>query len=140
MLIAASYGTVEDIEIFWVAISLIGFIFSCFGSLDAWKDYQFLRDNGVTNGRILIAKGLIVSELGRAYIQLVFCIIGTAAMFLPNAPFDVVDIRALVGIFIRWGLLTCAIVIMIKSIYAWHVRQENMKELRKMVDGRGKGI
>ena len=125
-MLAAGYGTVSDIEILWTAIALCGFVFAGLNARGSWDDWKALRNIGSTNGIWYLAKAAIVTELGRAYLQLIFIYLGIYAMTLPDPPpqnnYDVWQAIA------RWGFTTGAMSVAGKTIYVWYVRKKLLSD------------
>lgn len=124
-MLGAAYGTAEDIEVLWTIVAGIGFLYSFLNTKDAYGDLKLLQERGISNGRKAVAQTAYWSEMGRAFIQAVFFLIGVAAMFLPAPPpkADLPLAQFLVGILIRWGLITSSIILTVKAYLAMRVRK-----------------
>jgi hypothetical protein len=125
MLLAASYGTVSDIEILWTLIAGAGVVFGIFNLRDAWGDRKELVLANIYNGRRTIANFAVRGEAARMFVQSVFVSIGVLAMLLPDPPSTDVPLKfTIFGAIFRWGLITSAAVILGKSIDSFLVRRK----------------
>lgn len=124
MILAASYGTVGDIEIAFTLISVIGIWFSAYNTREALEDLATVKSRSVGNGRLPLAQGGLQVEMARLVILIIFAAMGVAAMLLPeradelDAPWRYV----VAGILFRWGLLTVAVLVMLQSAVNRNVR------------------
>lgn len=117
-MIAASYGTVSDIEITWTLIALVGLGVSGLGLRDALADARWLRGASVNGLRRTMARQRIRHEFARVIVQGVFATIGILAATLPQ-PADELQqpLKAvLIGAVIRWGLIGCGALLVAQSI------------------------
>lgn len=145
--VAASYGSVEDIEIGWTLIAFVGICYSVLNVGEAWKDvkamYPLRERNGWfgrlherwcalsryspgKNGRLLIARAQFRVETARLLIQVIFFAAGITSMILPGVS-DATDLptRLLVaGIVIRWGLILASLLVTYQSIENRRLRVE----------------
>lgn len=124
-MIAANYGPVADIEIVWTIIALVGLIYSLFNVKDANGDLKVLREAGVGNGRLTLAKYQMQAESLRTAIQAVFLSIGLAAMALPSAP-DNLDLplrQIVIQVLVTYGLIISSVLLTIKSYLGYRVRR-----------------
>lgn len=127
---AAGYGTVSDIEILFATIALVGFVFSVLTSIQAWGDYNFLKENSIKNGKWTIAKATIITELGRAYLQGMFLFLAVVSFMRPDP--DITYLSTLdyvIASVARWLFITGALVVMLKSIYVWYSRQRLLEDV-----------
>lgn len=124
--IIASYGTVQDIEILWTIVALIGAIFSIHNLREALKDYRALTLTAKTNGRGTIARFNLKSESVRLIIQTIFFTIGILAMLIPGGdyPPGTETLLIVVGAIVRWGIILSSVLISLKSFWAWQIRRE----------------
>jgi hypothetical protein len=123
-MLAASYGTVGDIEIMWCLIALVGLVFSVFTANKAIGDRKALKLLGIGNGRKSIASYAIFAEVGRAAIQFIFLSIGITSLFLPQ--YDESQLptaQLLAGILVRWGLILSSLILTSKSYAAYRLRK-----------------
>lgn len=125
-LLAAQYGSVSDIELVWTLLALAGLSFSVYNVREAAADLGALKRSGERNGRMLLARMTVRSEVARMAIQLIFLTIGIGAMTLQDAqnqsqlPFRV----ALVSFLIQWGLIFASALISLKSYWAYSMRSQ----------------
>lgn len=128
-MLGAGYGTISDIEVMWVLLAAIGFIFSALSAYQALGDRNFLRNLGVRNGRWLIANLALFNEAGRSFIQAVFLTIGLLAMLLPEPPNqgNPTTVQEYLSIIVRWGLISSSVVLTTKSVYTWHTRRRLLR-------------
>ena len=84
--LAATYGTVSDIEILWTAIAVVGAFFSQYNLRESIKDRAALKAIDQPNGRLMVANTAVKSEGSRLVMQLIFMAIGVMAMFIAGAP------------------------------------------------------
>lgn len=122
-MIGASYGNVEDIEVLWSLVALIGLVYSLINVQEGRKDMRWLDVNSIFNGRRTLAKFQLAAEGLRAFVQGVFLLIGVLEMFIPgnvvsNGSWSVVAISASV----RWGLLLASVALTVKSYLGKRVR------------------
>lgn len=128
MLLAASYGTVSDIEILWVIIALIGLLFSVVNGVDAFRDKTALTEKGISNGRAKIAKVQEFQEWGRAVFQMIAGSIGLVAMLLPAPPNVHLPLKqAIAEQLVQWGLIACSAIVTLQSYMSNHVRKELLR-------------
>lgn len=129
-MLAAAYGTLSDIEVAWTVVALVGLIVTCFNLREAIKDYRFLQRNEIFNGRRLVARVALKTEMTRVYVQSVFLSIGIAAGFVPEAPSQLDQPWAIlvIGFLVRWGLITAAILIAMQSVWLRRLRTDLIKE------------
>lgn len=132
-MLAAAYGSVSDIEIFWVVLVFCGLLFSLYNVKEARADQKALKEAGVANGRGKIAQFAVRSEMARTAIQLIFLTIGILAMFLAETP-DSLDQPwhlTAIGFAFRWGLITAAALITLKSYWSWRLRAILREQFRQ---------
>jgi len=123
-LLAASYGTVSDIELIWTLIAIVGLFFSLHNFKQSHEDLKFLRENGIGNGRVIIARFAMRAEAARALIQMIFITIGISAMFLEEADQGALPLKFIIfGAIFRWGLIISAGLLTYKSYLAYEVRR-----------------
>lgn len=129
-MIAASYGTVSDIEVVWTAIATAGVVFSFYNLRASLQDLRAIVN--LTNGRRVVAKTQMKLEVSRVIIQCIFIAIGILAMLVPEAP-DQLDqpLRyILLGLIFRWGLIISAFLVTYQSYINLRARQD----LRHMLE------
>ena len=124
-MIAATYGPIEDIELLWVLIALVGVIYSTINVREAYRDWQFVKERKISNGRRVLARVHLISETLRVASLSIFLIIGLLALSVESPqpdqlPFKIVAIQFI----IRWGLISASIMLVIKSYLAKRVRDE----------------
>jgi hypothetical protein len=125
---AAGYGTVSDIEILWTAIAAIGLFFALFSGSASLQDYKFLKDNHIFNGRRPLAKLGIFNELGRAYVQVIFLLLGIYSALQPEPPAQSLSsTQTIIQGLIRWSFITAGAVVAAKSFATWHT----LRKLRR---------
>lgn len=123
-MLAAQYGTVGDIEIMWVVCASIGFILATWNFIDATRDVSALKviPTGA-NGRMTLARAQQAQDGIRMMIHAIFILIGALAMTIPdNSDPDPSSTSFWLGLAIRWGLLTGAVLLVIQSLIARFVR------------------
>lgn len=124
-MLAASYGSVGDIEIMWCIIAACGLVFSCYTLYRALGDRRYLIVEGIGNGRRKIAAYTIFAEGARAAIQLIFLCIGILSLFLPQSNTNQLPTPQLVEIIlIQWGLIVSSVLLTLKSITAYILRKK----------------
>ena len=127
MILAAHYGTIEDIEVVWTLIALIGLVFSLHNFLEVRKDIKVLNSLNIQNGRRAIAKVSYKSELTRAVKQIIFLIIGIFALYLPGGNYSHLTIfMTIVNIVFRWGLIISSALTTYQSYLAYDLRRTLM--------------
>lgn len=123
MLLGYHYGSVEDIELLWTIIAFVGLVFSLINFADAYKDCKYLAARGITNGRILVAKTNLWTEGMRGAIQTIFLVIGVLALMIESPPqTKLTTAQFLIGIVIRWGIITASLLLTIKTYLVRHLR------------------
>lgn len=125
-MLAAAYGSVSDIEVLWVVVALVGLAVTGFNFADAVRDRKYLIDNGISNGRRIVADTQVYTEFTRLSIHTIFATIGVLAMFLaeaPNSP-DQPWPAVAIGVAIRWGLIVSSILLMSQSIALRRMRNK----------------
>jgi hypothetical protein len=133
--LAASYGSLSDIEIAWTLLAAIGLIFSIFNVREAYADWTSLKDLPMREGnsRPLIAWNSLKTEAASSVIQILFGTIGILSMLLPQTS-DQLDLplkQLLISITIRWGLLIGATLLALKSYWTFSMRREFLRELER---------
>jgi len=132
MILEAGYGTVSDFEIVWTMIAIIGFCFAIANLVGVISDYKFEKDRikagGQPNGIWYLAKVAVLTESGRAYLQLVFIYLGLISMTLADPPPSVGLGNQVRDAVARWGLLTASLLVVVKTCYAWYVRKRLAEE------------
>lgn len=123
-MIAASYGSVSDIELVWTLIAVVGFGLSTFNVRASLRDCRWLRETlGDRNGRWNIAWTQFKLEASRAFCQIVFFTIGVLAMLIPDAPTAHQPLRyVLLGAFFRWGLIAVSTLVTWQSWLNYRLR------------------
>lgn len=122
IILAASYGTVSDIEVAWTLLAFTGLIFSLFNLRNSYLDLR--ETDNLTNGRRIIAVSQMKLESTRIIIQLLFLAIGVGAMFLVDASTAALPLKyQLFGALFRWGLIVSALLITYQSYLSWKIRQ-----------------
>jgi hypothetical protein len=125
MIIAAHYGNVEDIEILWTLIALVGLFFALFNLREASRDKEAIKSLGDTNGRIKIAKASFKSEITRVIKQTIFLFIGILAMTLPGVEYTGIPLsQILINVAIRWGLITASFLTTYQSYIVYRLRRD----------------
>jgi hypothetical protein len=124
MLLAATYGTISDIEIAWVFIAIVGLFFSGWTCRESHKDVRALRASGIANGRMLIATTSRFQDAARVAIHSIFIVVGITAMFIPDADVSALPLPMLIaGVAIRWGLIIAALLLVSQSYVANRLRR-----------------
>lgn len=124
-MLAASYGSVGDIEIMWCIIAACGLVFSLYTLVRATGDRRILIREGIGNGRRKIAAYAVFAEGARAAIQFIFLCIGVIACFLPQSDTSALPTVQLVEIIlIQWGLILSSILLTTKSVLAYILRKK----------------
>lgn len=123
-MINAAYGSVSDVEILWVLVALVGLVYSILNILDARGDKEYLDTHNIQNGRRALAKYQLIAEYLRAAIQLIFAMIGLAAMTLPEVPNSAHLPRheLIIRVLLTYGLIAASIMLSIKSYLGYRVR------------------
>lgn len=127
-ILGEAYGTISDIEIFWVLMTSVALAFSLYNTWEAIQDYRFFRkqvQSPTVNGRQDQATGTIVAEVSRTVILLIFLSIGIGAMIIPEPPHNLelpLDQR-IVSALIRWGLILSAILILLQTLNNARIRR-----------------
>ncbi|HEY6020494.1 MAG TPA: hypothetical protein VIY48_11495 [Candidatus Paceibacterota bacterium] len=124
-MIGASYGNVEDIEVLWTIIAFVGLVYSFLNIKEAYRDWKFVQSRRITNGRRVLARTHLLSEIVRAGILMIFLAIGVLAFTVPTVPdnhipHNVIIITAVT----RWGLIVSSIGLVYKTYLAKHARDE----------------
>lgn len=123
----AQYGTIADIEIVWTLIAASGLVFSLFNLREAWQDRRALKEAKIGNGRSMIATHAVRNEAARGFIQFIFLTIGLLTMTYADPMNSLVDqpwnIIAISFVF-KWGLITSAILIALKSYWSFQLRRK----------------
>lgn len=125
-LIASQYGSISDIEILWTLIALFGLGFSVYSVREAAADSGALRRSGEKNGRLILARTTLRSEVARMIIQLIFLMIGLAAMTIQEPPAQIerpLNI-VLASFLIQWGLILSSLIVSLKSFWAYQARAQ----------------
>lgn len=124
MILGYHYGTVEDIELVWSFIALIGLVFSVFNLRDSLGDLRFLKRAGVKNGRLSVAKSNLYTELSRTIIQSIFLTIGIMALFLPAPPASSLPpLQLAIQVAFRWGLVISASLLALNTYLSHNLRK-----------------
>jgi len=123
--IAASYGTAEDIEILWCIVSFVGVIYSLMNLREAVADFRFVVARDIRNGRRILARSHLWTELLRLCILSIFLVLGITALFIPelDGP-DTPHSVLIFGIVARWGLLAGSAMLVLKTFIAKKTRDE----------------
>lgn len=129
-LVAATYGSVSDIEIVWTFIAFLGFIFAVHNWKEARKDLVALREANIKNGRVIVARGAYWSELGRMIVQGIFVSIGSISLSITSPPPGqaplIIDIATAL---VRWGLIVGAVILTSQSFLVYQTRKELNQQL-----------
>lgn len=124
-MIAATYGTVEDIEILWVILALVGLVYSAINVTEAAKDYRFVQERRIANGRRVLAWSHLVSESLRAGVLFIFLVIGVLAMFFASPPTGQVPRNVTIAMAVtRWGLIASSAMLVLKTYIAKKARDQ----------------
>lgn len=138
-MISATYGPVEDIELMWALIALIGVIYSSINVREALSDWNFVRERHITNGRRLLARAQLAAESLRLFVLLVFLIIGVLATTIENpAPSHLPTNVVVIQFIIRWGLIASSVALVVKSYLAKRVRDEFKRDNHLIPDTKEK--
>lgn len=142
MILGYQIGTVSELEVVWVMVAAVGFIFSIVNFRESIGDIRALylppgikrqwsmldlfvanygkgppRRTPLTNGRYPIAWSSARVESARLLIQLIFLSIGVAAMTVPDIEFDALSLHyQIVSLMFRWGLMTSSLLVTLQSI------------------------
>lgn len=127
-MLAATYGTIEDIEILWTLLAMGGLGLASVLLYSAYGDYRAVKRQGIRNGRRVLAVLAVQTETLRAVIQAIFLAIGVAAMFVPSPVGDRPHSAVVVGILIRWGLIVASVCLSYKSYLTWRARKRILEE------------
>jgi hypothetical protein len=129
MVLAASYGSVEDIEILWTLIAALGLSFSLYNLREAHKDKVAVEEAKIVNGRAKIAMAVFYSEITRAVKQAVFAVIGILAATLPASPsISGLPWKVVVAsIIIKWGLILASALTAYQSYIAFQLRKDLLR-------------
>ena len=123
-MIAAAYGSVSDIEILWVIIALIGFVYSVVNINSGREDIRWLNANSIGNGRRTLARYQLTAESLRALIQVIFIVIGVLSFFVPD-PTDALHLpppQVAIRFCVTWGLILSSMALTVKSYLGKKVR------------------
>jgi len=124
LVLAASYGSVEDIEVLWTLLALIGLIFSIYNTREALRDRTALIESRTNGDRLRIANSIIISEITRVIKQIIFLVIGVIALTLTAAPTTQMNIKQiLIGVAIRWGLIIASGLTTYQAFIAFRLRR-----------------
>lgn len=140
--LAAHYGPVEDIEVAWTLIALIGAGFSIYNVGEALKDLRALSTIDKNNGRGRLGRFAIKTEVSRLVTQLIFLAIGALAMSVTtiSSPVGLPWNLRLLGIIFRWGLITASILVSLQSYWGYKIRKDFKDEInREVVRNIGEG-
>jgi hypothetical protein len=129
MILGASYGSIEDIEILWTLIALVGLFFALFNLKESLVDRKSIKSLNITNGRAKIAKTGLKSEVARVIKQLIFLAIGVIAMSLPGVEYHTLTwSQLLINIAIRWGLITASFLTTYQSYLYYKLRRDLLQD------------
>lgn len=124
-MLAASYGSVEDIEILWTFISLVGLLFAAHNLREAGRDKEAVFSADIPNGRAKIAATAVKAETARVIKQSLFLIIGVLAMILPGMDYSGLSFRiVLINILVRWGLILASALTTYQSYLSYRLRKD----------------
>jgi hypothetical protein len=142
-LLAATYGSVEDIEVIFTLIAFGGLLFSLFNLRNAYCDWKLVKEKGNPSGPRAVWGGFsLVSEAFRSTIQAIFTSLGILAMMVatPQLPpgYHLPMSQLLLRIDFRWGLLISALLLLFQSYGVWRTRKRLLEfseeELDKAVE------
>lgn len=141
-LLAAAYGSVSDIELLLVLISLIGLSFSIFNLRESWRDWRVLKllkktDYGRNyDPRMVVAINGLRAEAARAIIQLIYLALGVFAMFIAEtSPAIHLPLKIQIfGFIFRWGFILASILLTLKSYWGYQVRHRVLEHYGSEID------
>lgn len=141
--LAANYGPVEDIEVVWTLIALIGAGFSIYNVREAVKDLGALSTIDKGNGRGRLGRFAIKTEVARLLSQIIFLIIGALAMTVAtvSSPKGLPWNLQLLSIVFRWGLITASVLVSLQSYWGYKIRkgfkdEANIELVRHLGEGK----
>jgi hypothetical protein len=128
MLLAASYGTVEDIEVLWCLLAAAGLIFSIKNVRDSLGDLRAVDERRISNGRRVLAKLSVQTELIRAIIQAMFLVAGIAATTVASPPNTALPLKVVIlSAFVRWCFIASSALLSLKGYLVYKARKSLLR-------------
>lgn len=117
-------SNVNWLELAWLLVTSIGFMFSFAGVVDAWRDLLALKTSRARfrGMRFVIALSNLRRELVFTLVQLVFVVIGLVAASLPTRP-DAPQTGNVGTVVTAVGFIVSALAIMLDSVLARRERK-----------------
>lgn len=129
--LAATYGTISDIELMWTLIALAGASFSVWNIKESRRDLAALRESKIGNGRYQIATQSLRAEIITFAIQLIHISIGIVAMTLREYPATLQEPLKLVifRFLFTWGLIAVGTMLLLKSYWNYQLRRYLLQQV-----------
>lgn len=116
--------SIQAIELLFVLVAMLGFVFSLLNLKRGVRLVRHLKQMGLTNGRMRLAKFGRNQEAARALIQGIFIFVGTTAFFLPPGTNEGLPTSFIIASSaIRYGLIAVAMIISWKSYQQWNFQR-----------------
>lgn len=129
MIFGYHYGSVEDIELLWTLIALIGLGFSVVNLKTSIGDLRFLKGKKISNGRLAVAQVNMYTEASRTAIQAIFLGVGIIALMLPAPPAAALSpLQLAISVGIRWGFLVASFLLTFNTALSRNLRKTLMED------------
>lgn len=103
----------------WIVLAATGILVSILNLWDSWGDYVYVRESKLVNGRVLIAKVGLVTEIMRLAAHTLMLIAGilvAAVQFNPEPP--------PASLYVRCAILTTLAILVSQTIIAFWLRRK----------------
>lgn len=119
-------GTVQLIEIEWLAVIIPGVIASLYCLVEGIVDFRDYRNSGRNGDGMLVARASVRSEALRLFQQFILLAIGISATYVPAAPPHPVSAFEH---FFTFGMFAFTIALSVNSVLGLLVRRKFMRKL-----------
>lgn len=121
----ATFGNIQVIELLFTTIACFGLIFALLNFRKARSVYNHLKEVGITNGRIKLAKFSQTTDGVRALIQGLFVTVGLISFMVPPTNISELPPRLQISSHVlRWGFVLATSLTALQSYNSYRFQKQ----------------